>query len=427
MRQVSWHKVRDRFLSEPQLVQIIDKLSPETELPLFEIEYQFGDVIFHQGVFFVPDKDGKLISLRDAIALDRRYQKLSYQAMPLAFISNGSVDCYSDSSRGPHTVAYYKKGLDLGVCEYFYPASPLSVSIGPRSLYILPKISEKNAHHRIIKEFNIKLPAPQNASKEYAVFREIIRSKFFQQKWRCNAIFFTEEWYKKIKEDTAWRELDSYLMKKAWKHLEHLKSKIYFNPIWANFLLYLEKREIKVNAYLVETLKYLIFVAMGVLPALGPAIDNEELPVEGLMKAYLDVYDLKKYVPSFISPRYFNDVAENKYVYHSLVFPTFLETVPKSRKIYSVRNELSRLISLTDNFFSLSLNKKLSWLEIPGLADIQFDYFHSESDVNLGIESSSEIPLEDTQFLYLPKGYKQREFCERSTFARGCIRISRKF
>lgn len=119
------------------------------------------------------------------------------------------------------------------------------------------------------------------------------------------------------------------------------------------------------------------------------------------------------------------------YVYYSLQLPTYLESVPRTRNPISARADIVKFESLVEQFmYELETNPSL---EAPlGLHDIfnqiQFEYFHNSEDQFADIQPSSRLPEQDPRFMYLPEAFKDegRIFCERGTFVRGCIRISRK-
>jgi len=112
--------------------------------------------------------------------------------------------------------------------------------------------------------------------------------------------------------------------------------------------------------------------------------------------------------------------------------PTYLESIPQSRIPTSTRNDLSALIDIMDMFIhELLRGYDVQHGDVHSIYDnlqkVQFEYFHSEPNLDKGIHPSIDLPKEDKRLLYLPKGYAPRMFSEKSSFARGCIKISNKF
>jgi hypothetical protein len=170
-------------------------------------------------------------------------------------------------------------------------------------------------------------------------------------------------------------------------------------------------------------------VASGLLPAFKPAgSDQSPAPVDALLKTYLEIYGLKTYYPSMMYSDYFSQ-NEGDYVYYSLQTPTSLHNLPKEKNNNSAKFILGEFVELMDWFLSELFNDKLG----PGshylydlFSKVKFDCFHSDADKERDILSANQLVEDDKRLLYLPGDYGDRKFCERSSFTRGCIRVSRK-
>ena len=432
IEKLFWKDIKDYITDEPELVEIIDQLAHDNNYPIFKVSYPFSAEIFKQGLFHLPDrKTGKTIAITDNRIPKDILEALNYSALPLGILSgNGGVEVFSELEDRVFSLAYFTSSLNLGIWETFAYPTPFTVTAGARSLFMLPKTMEAEGYKRLKQRFGVTTSLSNNVFDQWHIFKEIINHKKFHEPWCCDIFFLTTPWLKGLKTDPKRRALYSFLLERAWKHTEYSRNKVMLDMVWESFSKVLTKDRIKPNTHIVDTLKHLIFVAMGALPAFSPAFDYKAAPIDGLLKVYLDDYELKPYAPSLMQPRHFSITTAADPVYYSLQVPTYLESMPKYRSPNSARADLSDLIELMDRFMQEFIRKNLSNDNLHHIYDIlskvQFDYFHSEEELDKGIYSSKELPTEDARFLYMPPDYEKRSFCYRSLFTRGCVRISRK-
>ncbi len=426
-----WSDVRNTVKQyEPELCSVIDKIDPGKSYPIIKVTYPFGTKIFEKGVFYLPTINKQTIAITDSNVPTQIKQQLTYNSLPMGVILDNGTEVYSESKDRVFSLVYFKHGFNLGIWEFFDTASPFSVSAGARSLFMLPKITNASGHRRLDK-YGISFPAPQAPFEQHDIFKKIACHKNFPDPWGCKVLFFTQSWAQKIRNDAKWRDLQNFLLRRIWEHTHYSRDKMYIDTIWESFSRFLTKKRIKPDAHLVDTVKHLIFTAIGIVPAFAPAVDNQAAPIDGLLKTYIEDYGLETYAPSIMQPGHFSLATPKNYVYYSLQVPTYLESIPQFRVPTSTRNDLSALIDLMDMFiYELLHGDDIQHGSIhsiyENLQKIQFDYFHSEPNVNKGIYPSSDLPKEDKRFLYMPRGYTKPGFCEKSSFARGCIRISNK-
>jgi hypothetical protein len=431
VEEYTWSDVRESVKKyEDELCQIIDKIDPGKPYPIVKATYPFGAKIFEKGKLYLSTKDKQEIVITDSRVPARLKQQLGYNSLPLGILLEHGTEVYSELEDRVFSLAYFKHGFNLGIWEFFAAASPFSVSAGARSLFMLPKITNADGHRRLAK-YDVGFPAPQTPFAQHAIFKKIANHKNFSNPWTCEVLFLTQPWAQKIKEDSKWRDLHNFLLRRVWEHTHYSRNKMFIDTIWESFSRSLTKRRIKPDSHLIDTVKHLIFTAIGILPAFSPAIDNQAAPIDGLLKAYLDDYGLETYAPSMMQPHHFSLKIPDDYVYYSIQVPTYLESIPQFRVPTSTRSDLSALIDLMDMFVRELLHgEDVQHGDIysiyEALQKIQFDCFHSEPNVDKGIYPSSDLPKEDKKLLYVPKGYATRAFCEKSSFARGCIRISKK-
>ena len=432
IEKLFWKDIKEYITDEPELVEIIDQLERENNYPVFKVSYPFAAEIFKQGIFHLPDREtGKTIAITDSRISKDIQDALNYSALPLGILlGNGGVEVFSELEDRVFSLAYFTAGLNLGIWETFAYPTPFTVTAGARSLFMLPKTMEAEGYKRLKQRFGVTTPLSNNVFEQWHIFKEIAHHKNFRGSWRCDIIFLSAPCLEGLKTDPNRRTLYSFLLERAWRHTEYSRNKVMLDMVWESFSKVLTKDRIKPNTHIVDTLKHLIFVATGALPAFSPASDCKAAPIAELIKVYLDDYELKPYTPSLMQPHHFSIAAAADPVYYSLQVPTYLESMPKYRSPNSARADLSDLIELMDRSMQEFIRKNLSNGILHHIYDmlneVQFDYFHSEAELNRGIYCSKELALEDERFLYLPPGYEKRSFCHRSLFTRGCVRISRK-
>jgi hypothetical protein len=431
IKRYEWNEIANDLIFEDELIDIINQISPNHTFSIFKVNYPYGVKIFERGTFYLPDKENKVYPITDKRIPDSIRESLNYNALPLGYLTgSGGVEVYSELDDRVFSLAYFERGLNLGIWEFFAPPTPFSVESGARSLQMLPKITEMGGYKRLRQNFGVTSAIPKKQFDQWYLFKEIANHKNFSQTWNCDILFFSSEWIKKIRTDPKWMPLYNFLFKRVWQHTEYSRNKMMLDTVWESFSRILTKNRIKPNSYIVDTLKHLTFVAMGAIPAFTTATNNLAAPVDGLLKVYLDDYVLKTYAPSMMQPHHFSINTPNDCVYYSLQVPTYLESIPKYRVPSSARIDLVELIDLMDYFIRELMNDSFMNDSINHIRNIlnsvQFDYFHSESDKNMGIYPTSDMPIDDERLLYMPEGYEKRKFCERSSFVRGCIRISKK-
>jgi len=435
---LTWKKVKDLVQKqEPELAEIIDKINPDDSFHIYKISYRYGDFVYQKGTFFIPNSQQKLVPLNDSSVPKEIQQALSYSPLPLGItINNRGVEIFNELDDRVFSMAYFNQGLNLGIWEMFAPVIPLTVTAGARSLQMLPRISEANSHKKL-KRFGIQSPPPKTPLDQWAIFKEAAQHPEFSEPWQCDILFFSNKWAEEAKAanqpGSAWLLLQKFLLERAWRHTTYIRNKMHLEMLWETFSRFLNSKKIKPQPYLVETLKHLVFIALGVLPGFRPAVNNEAAPIDGIIRMYIESYGLKYYAPSLMQPDYFSlsSQDENNYIYYSLQVPTYQESIPKTRTPVSARADLTELIHLINHFtVELRENKTIQYSAhhfYNLLIQIKFDYFHDDAEPHIGIRPSEEMGIEDPKLLYLPSNLSDnepRKFCDRGTFVRGCIRIS---
>ena len=435
IEEIGWLEARSHFhKSEPELAKIIDELSPDSTFTLFRVSYPFGSMILDKAIIHLPTKGYQSIPISHPEIPSKIKEALSYSNLPLGCIVNEhGIEVFRELQNKLHLIAFFNIGLDLGIWEFFSPPTPFSISAGARSLMLLPKISDSTSHSALQK-YGVSSQPPLLPYEQWQIFREMSVSDNFSTKWYCEVIFLTNRWAEKIKQDPAWLKFKHFLLDRVWKQTEHNRNRFLHDEMWESFFNILSARRIKPISYIVDLFKYLLYIAPGSKTGVAykPA-DGQEVagPVNEIIRIYLEEYKLKTYVPTLMLPTHFYDGLKQP-VYYPLQIPTYWDTAPKSRDSVSAKRDLNYLIWLMDAFKRELINGNIQ-VTIPSVHHlfdrVNFDFFHSDGNVNERIKPSSAMPEMDKNLLYMPPSkhkYGERKFADRSSFARACVRISPK-
>jgi hypothetical protein len=249
--------------------------------------------------------------------------------LPLGILVKGSTEVYRDFADRIFSLGFFTNGLNIGIYELFGPPAPYSLSAGARTIFMIPKISEMGAHRKLKYVFNVRGNPPKELFDQWHLFKELARN--FKNLWECEIYFLTSRWVEEMPNKLGWLRFKNYLLEKAWKQTEYARNRTVFEVSWKDFCEVVADKGLPVNPYLIETLRNLIFIAQGALPAFTPARDNSVAgPTPDLQRAYIEGYGLKLYVPTLMIPWHFS-LNEDIAVYYSLQSPTALEVFPKSR------------------------------------------------------------------------------------------------
>ncbi|EKE00754.1 MAG: hypothetical protein ACD_21C00284G0019 [uncultured bacterium] len=427
IEEVTWEESRNTVANScKKLGNIIDSISPGKEYPIFRIRYPFGAKIAKKTRFYLPDEHKSSIPITDTKISQKIREQLNYSPIPLGIITHNNVETCLEIDNKVFCAAFHGKGFDIGIWEHFGWTTPYTITSGARSLYMLPKISETISHKKLKNVFGISAPPPKRLFDQWQVFTQLANSPYFSKKWHCELIVLSNKWFDKIKNDSAWQELRLYLGQQGWLHCEYARKKSVLDVIWEVFARNLNANNLKFDPYVIDTLKHLLLIGAGVLPASSPAINTENSgPIKEIQTIYEDIYHLQN-IPTIMQPKYFR-ANDNSPVYYSLQNPTLLESTPKLKQTTSIIETIRNLKELIDLFI-----EKTHWqmLEQPAqpfcetINKIRFDFFHSDTFAyGPHIRPSTEIPKSDLSLRHDTTKKQVRKFANNGSFLRGCVRI----
>ncbi len=426
-QEVFWEDVRDEvYKLNPELAKICDQISPGKEYSLLKVRYPYGATIVDKGEFHFPSPDGTLLSLKDDRVPQFIKKKLSYCSIPLSLILHNDTEVFVEAHNRIISLNFLKAGELFGVFESISyladtPSDPSwSVTAGGRSVFMVPRITDKIGHNRIRKEFGIRTnDPPSDLPSQWEVFKGIYDCSGGIDSWHNTILLFTDSWFNN-NDDVSWLKFQKYLFKLCWSQQQLFRDAAEFSLLWSLFGDEISNRSLKPRPYLVDTLKHLVSIANGAGVAFQPAMTEAALPVSMIQDAYINCYNLKTYIPTLMQPCKL--IAENTQVYYSLALPTVLESTPYVRNAPSIIEDERDIKRLMDTLIrTIKGNSSI----INPIKHVKYDFFHSDVDQYGEILSSKKIAEEDSDFTSLgSEKFTERIFCGTSPFFRGCIRIS---
>ena len=427
LKETYWDEVRDEvYKVNPELAKICDELNPGKKYSLIRLSYPYGSTIVDKGEFYFPSPGQDLISIKDNRLPKNLKEMLGYSSIPLSLVLHNDSEVFVESNSRVTPLNFFKPGDLFGVFESMgclteIPSDSIwSVTAGGRSVFMIPRITDKIGHNRIRKEFGISSnEPPSDLTSQWKVFKGIYQHSGGLDRWSNDILVFTDKWFED-KNDIAWLKFQKYIFKLCWAQLQLLRDATEFSLLWSSFADAISSRNLKPRPYLVDTLKHLVSIASGSGVAFKPAIDESALPVSLIQDAYIHCYNLKTYFPTLMQPCKLK--GEDKMVYYSLAFPTVLESTPYVRNAPSIIEDQRNIKRLLD---TLIRTIKIDNSVINPIKHVKYDFFHTDIDQYGEILSSTDMVEQDPTFASFDvKRFKDRTSCASSPFFRGCIRIS---
>ncbi len=432
LEKLTWKQARAEVAqTNPTLAHEIDKLDPDDQYLLIKARYPFGSKILDKGVLHLPGKNHQLLSI-DNPDLDPAVKSaLSYaQTMPMGIVLNNSIELYLMENNRAVTFSLMTTGKIFALWTVLESSQSThlghiwNISAGARSVMMLPKISDITFYKKLKREFDLFSSVPKEFLDQWEIFKELSQSPLFPEPWAVDMLFFSGKWLEN-RTDPKWQLFRQYLRETAWHETAYLRNQVMVDFA---FSCALEARNLKPNPYLTDTVKHLYSIGIGTYPGFVVAQNSIAAPIRGLQAIFTDIYNLR-YSPTMIQPGYISTTSMENPCYYSLAVPTLMVFSPKSRKFNSKLEDLREIRHIMHGVSSYLLEDKLKLVNTPiykWAKDIEYGYFHSETDDKESIHNSGEIVKKDTALIDELQRYPQKSFCATSPFLRGCIRISTK-
>lgn len=400
---VAWAQVADTVESlNPKLFALLQSIPNSAQKRCILASYDYADLILDRG----------------RVNLSVPQELIGYATVPLGVLVKKSAEVFVEADHSLTPLSILHAGDIFGLFELLDQFSgktiaPLwSVSAGARTTFLLPKISDRLAHARLRKEFNVPQTPPNELSDHIHVFREIARNPGSKKNWKFEIIFFSVDWI-----DESLKNSGLFLYQCAWKQSFLARQNILSGLIWNDFLHGLHRRHLNASHYLFSTLKHLFNIAQSAAPGFAVAVEEDLLPLSLLQNAYLNVYQLKKHHPTIMVPAMLGHDKQSA-VYYSLAIPTLLDHLPDEReRNTSIINELGAIASALT-----ALKNEVYPTYFQNLVGkVKFRLFHTEEDLSRCIHSALELANEICK-----KEEGEENFSSpNSPFFRGCIELRR--
>ncbi len=432
IQTVLWRDVRDTiYVTNPDLAKIIDDIDPPDSFRLYKINYNYGDPIVHKGNFMLPNSRGELKDINSKDTLPHIYEDLGYNygANPLCLILKNTVEFYLDLGHRTAPMMLSGAGSALGMWAALshkvehQPPFLWDICAGARSIFMLPKISDKISHNRMTKALNISVEKPKNLMDHWQVFNAISKNKEATTPWQCELIAFSKPWIEHFS-DPAWQRLHYHFLQATWDGTKYFRNIYIWNTVFSYIV---ERRKLPPNPYLHDTVRHLFGISVGGIPGFAPLIDNALGPISDIQKVYDEIYRLKEAAPIIMGPVNLDRDSLDP-VYYSLNFPTSTISSPKNRSKANLINEANEFNDLLRKYLSELGNKSYN-LEPSLLSSVvkstYFKMIHSNT-YNDQIIPSTSIPSFDNRFATISKNFSQQSFPETSSFWNGAVAIISK-
>ena len=428
VEEVSWDAIRETVLSKnPDLAKAIDPLNTK-KMPFYKARYRYGCEIVDKGTFYLPCKNGRLVSINDKTVPDTLRNKVNYSSIPLCLVLSRSNEVYVETSERVIPLNYFLPGDLFGVFESMNfmtgnnsQTALWSVSSGARSTFLLPRISDTIGHNKMRKKLGLVAKAPTSLFEHQKVFTQIV-SRYNQDTaedalWENEILILPKDLFSSTKSDTL--ELYKFMISICWQQSQLFQDSIEFNLRWSSFSEELGNRNLKPRVHIVAMVKFLYSIGAGSNLAFIPNSNLDALPADIIERVYTEIYGLKHYFPTIMVPCKFN--SKTSPVYSSLALPTVLESSPYVKNQPSIMEDTREIRKLL-RISAQSMIRNNPHLQKNG-TDLIYDFFHPEEDTLNEVRRSADIVKEDSRFALLSSQYKDRVPCDNAPFFRGCIRI----
>lgn len=433
IEEVSWQSVRQQVKSVAyDLYEIIDRLDLTPHHRIYKVRYPYGAMIIGEGgICNLPDKNGVLVPITDNSIPKKMKEDLSYSwnSIPMSLILSGQVELFiEDDLKKVEVLAVYKKGLMLATRAVFdhgrsyQSRSFCRMTSGSRTLFSLASIYDAASFLRLKKYFNLSIDKAEVKQDIWPLLAELANSGAFPTVWYSEHLFFNGEWFKQPKDD-SWAVFRLALLERSWKASAYERHAGAVNRIWNLF-----KSNKKIPDYFFQMLKYIVEASLGNALLYKP-IDNSDAggPFNAFVDIFLNVYGLRKYAPIMMCADFFdfkNDCSGYVSIQKPCNFMVKNRSLLKENLIVEAREIRKIVMTLVDEITKGIIN--LNDTPFYDLRSINFDFYHSDKDINNEFFSSSEIFSEDIAVKKLISAISNKEIPFRNDFLRSCIKIYRK-
>lgn len=426
---LTWDQVRPDILKlRPDFISVLDDYKIDSSYRFYKVRYPFGTHILEEGVFYLPNEEGKMLPLEafpEPMRTDLAYNAPGH---PSGIILEKALEQYIMLNERIIPFYVLEPGFLIGIASLldrlsanaqgFYNAfSMWEITAGARSVFLLSRISDSQSYKSLQKKYALQTMQPEHSNDHWHLFRELAEKE--SSPWAAEVIFFPEKLMVEL-QSKAFAPLLVFLQVENRRPFTFWRNQF----SWQATLSHIERlKHLKYSVHLLDTVKHLLAMALGALPACQPSTTEHCVPLSLLQKIFVEEYKID-YQPTIIEPAHFKGLDP---VYYSLNYPTSVEYSAKSSLTSTNIADLDQLHIILDKFLKAlsqgELNFTHSLLQRIAM-ETRFNFYHSHNENYSDILSIDDLLQSDPRFT-MQQSLNQLEFPKNSTFFKGCIGMNK--
>lgn len=264
--EISWDQAREKINDKDHgLVKVIDKIGPDNDHKILEIHYYYGDLIVKDGIFQVPNDDGRCVPISIALLSNSLFSQFTYNSFFPLMLS-------------------YDKQMELSIG---FENTRATIGLIPerKPIGIIPLLESSNSNFiphiwNLTAGANSIIPLKIENSETCKSILNLERNHKKSIEWKTKVLCFSDKWLQH-ETDILWRDFYYYLMKYAWTKSNYW----FYRWIWDTFTPFLINYEsLLLNPQSVNAALHLINMGIGALPCYRKATEHDEtlLPLQVL-------------------------------------------------------------------------------------------------------------------------------------------------
>lgn len=333
------------------------KAGRNAAVPVYELSYDYGDLIVADGEFRSPCGPDSNCPL----CVDVR-KAAEYSHIPLAVVVDGTVEVYITEDRNKVKCSIPLRvmgpGEMFGVFEVLEidaktgergPRPRWSVSAGVRSVHLVWKSKERGSVERLLKTIRARPGARREHLREfeptwdyaYAATHKLVRAMAptFDTPWVAKIVLVPREWLVAADEEGQATRLELYRL--GWRQSRGLRRE--FTDL-AALLRKADPRNFSGDVfYLYRTVMHLLAVANGESPGYVPVHDNKAGPFPAFQGFLMNEGFCTERYPAMVQPGHIGP--DVPYAFYSVNWPTLLGAANEERNIKTFVDNLARAVS----------------------------------------------------------------------------------
>lgn len=432
-----WAKVRERVHKvAPEFAALVDDVNPGKDMPLFLAYYSYGRSKGDTSNVILPRMDDGDYRLTKNEAPKEVFKYLGYgsDSAPFTMVLEKTSEMFTDIKdqqvTSPRIV--YQPGDFFPLSRFFTthqrrysPNAILTGTAGARSVFLLPEIGSLSHHAHLQRDFGIQSAPIKLLHEHHALFKELANHTLVNCDWKSCLLMFSEKFLQSIIKEKKWLPIKDYILQYGWNKTDYDRCQFYYDVIFSTIQ---RKRNLRPNPFVLDTVKHILKISLGVIPGFSPLTTDDLLPLTILQEIFIESYGLK-HTPTIMGPQHYIFEKDKHPTYFSLQYAspdifaptsrTSSSTVFEIRELAHVIEVLQQELSRDDSLCADTVFKDL-------MRTLEFSYYHNRPDQHRVMRLSKELETLDPRFQRMPTKYKtqQAAFASDSKFFRGCVAIS---